>query len=149
MRERAGIWYMTLAAIAVFAASALLSAALYDYVIVPRLPSVRSVPFSWWLAAGLPIITAGFVFGWLVRSVASFLLWSIAGAVGINAYVTWASLVGRRPFVNQPPAAEAPFVFWTVGLATAALVVGLFLAIGLSARTLLAVLGRLNGRADR
>jgi hypothetical protein len=142
MRERDSLWPMVLTAIAVFAASSLVSAAFYEYLIVPRLPSVPSVPIWWWAVAGLPVIIAGLVFGWLVRSVASLLLWSIAGAVGINGYVAWASLMGQHAFVNQPLATESPLAFWALGLAAVTPVLGLLLATGRLARIFLAVLGR-------
>ena len=103
------------AALVTVAAAMLSQHALYEWIVVPKLESVRQVPIAWWLGVVAPIVLASLVAGWKARSCQETLTIAALGAVGLRVYEKWLAENGR-PGWYKSFAVEAPLQFWTLGL---------------------------------
>lgn len=133
---RAG--FIGLSALLGLGAAAVSGLILYEGIIVPLLPTVKSVPLWWWALADSPLWIAALCLGWQAGSIREAVAASLAGAVGSHAYVSWASLTNRPGFVNQPLAEVDPLRFWTVSLLINWLLLALPFAAGFMGKRLLA-----------
>ena len=88
---------------------------LYEGLIVPLLPTVNAVPYWWWFLQTSPVWGTGILLGWFAQSSRELFAASLAGALGSQVYLDWASTTQRPGFVNQPLAETDPAVFWTLG----------------------------------
>jgi hypothetical protein len=89
-RERRMRWRFLAASVLITCAAAAVSGLiLYERIIVPLLPTVRSVPLWWWgLAASHVWLTALFL-GWRTGSVREVVSASVACAIGADVYLYW------------------------------------------------------------
>jgi len=100
---------------------------IYKPLIVPRLPSLHSVPHLWWLGAFAPQLIVFVVFGIGLKSWRDLIIFSIVAASiqQIFGYVLWTW--------NEPghlKSFEAPVFDWTVGLLAVALMSAIFFSAG-------------------
>jgi len=89
---------------------------LYEGLIVPRLPSLNSVPIWWWLAAGSPMAMCALWFGWFARGWRELVIATLAASGGWALYIQWAAFTHQPGQVNQPFAEASPALFWSLGL---------------------------------
>ena len=122
--------FIGLSAVAGAVAAAVSGLLLYEGIIVPLLPTVRSVPMWWWGLAASPLWIAALCLGWHGRSIREVVAVSFAAQLGSHAYLYWASITNRPGLSNQPLAEAAPVIFWTVGLVLHWLLLAVPFAIG-------------------
>ena len=75
-----------------FVLSFLATSISYENFIVPRLPTVQSVPVWWWLLCCVPVIAVGIYAGWKTKHLKSVFPLSLIGVVG---YVTALQFTGQ------------------------------------------------------
>ena len=121
------------AALVTVAAAIFSQQALYEWVVVPRLPGLRQVPVAWWLGLAAPVILAAVVSGWLARSWGETLMAAALGALGLQAYGLWLAQAGR-PGWYKSFAVEAPLEYWTLGTLQVLLLVVVLASIGHACR---------------
>ena len=108
-------WFIGLSGVLQIFAAAIADLILYEKVIVPLLPGVKSVPLWWWGLQTAPIWMAALLLGWQTLSIRELLAAAWAGAMGNQILLYWASVTLRAGFPNQPLAETDPLMFWTLG----------------------------------
>jgi len=108
-------WFVSLSGVIQLIAAGIAGLILYEKIIVPLLPDVKSVPIWWWGLQTAPIWMAALLLGWQTLSIRELLAAAWAGAMGSQIYLYWASVTFRAGFLNQPLAESDPVTFWTVG----------------------------------
>ena len=81
----------------------------YRSLIVPRLPTVKSVPLVWWLGADLPFILVVVVAGLLSTSLAKVPLYSLAVLGPSTLAQTVRSALTGAPFAHDVWVGDAAF----------------------------------------
>lgn len=101
---------------------------IYKTLIVPRLPSLQSVPFYWWLGAFAPMLLVFLVFGISLKSWRELIIFSIlAGTIQqVFGYLmsTWNEPGNLKSF-------ESPIFEWTIGVVAAVVISAVFFSIGM------------------
>lgn len=128
------------------ASAALGGLVLYEQIIVPLLPTVRSVPIWWWALASLPLWLSAGCLGGYANSLLELVAASFVGTLGNHLYLYWASVTNRPGVVNQPLAEIEPVTFWTQALACYWLLLSVPFVLGHFARRLVNRRWRTNGR---
>ena len=138
--------FLVVASLTCAAAAALCGLVLYELIIVPLLPTVRSVPFWWWALASSPLWLGAGCLGWYANSLRELVAASFVGTLGSHVYLYWASVTNRPGLVNQPLAEIDPVTFWTEGLAWYWLLLSVPFVLGHVVRRLAGRRWRANGR---
>jgi len=125
--------FVGLSALAGAGAAAVSGLVLYEGIIVPLLPTVRSVPLWWWGLAASPLWIAALCLGWHGRSIREVIATSFATQLGSDVYLYWASITNRPGLTNQTLAEADPLSFWTMSLVLHWLLLAVPFAIGYGA----------------
>src|SRR5258705_3513416 len=127
-------WFVSVAGLAELAAASLSGLVFYERIVVPLLPSLKSVSLWWWILATSPLWIVAVVIGWYARSAFELDSSTAAGALGWQVYMYWASVTQRPGLENQPLAQVDPLIFWTVGPLVSAILLGVPSVAGYLAR---------------
>jgi hypothetical protein len=104
--------------ICAFGAGGIASQALYESLVVPRLPGVPSVAAYWWLVVTAPEVVAITVLAALIRSRLSFMLAGLFGGVTRHVLQTVLAREGRPGHFKSFALEAPPSWWWTTGLTT-------------------------------
>lgn len=127
-------WFVSVAGLAELAAASLSGLVFYERIVVPLLPSLKSVSLWWWILSTSPLWIVAVVIGWYARSAFELVSGTAAGALGWQVYMYWASVTQRPGLENQPLAQVDPLIFWTVGTLVSAILLGVPSVAGYLAR---------------
>ena len=139
-------WFLVVSSFVCAAAAALCGLVLYEQIIVPLLPGVRSVPVWWWVLASSPLWFGAACLGWYTNSFLELAAASLVGTLGSHLYLYWASVTNRPGLVNQPLAEVDPVGFWTEALAWYWLLLSVPFALGYLTRRFANRRWKANGR---
>ena len=116
--ERVGVQLLAWATVGALVAGCT-AGLVYEQLIVPRLPSLRSVPWRWWAGMIAPVMVVGFVLGLVVRHASSFAAaWFVATVATVAGYLAGS---GGRVRAHDMDAAAA-LASWSLLTAAAYLV---------------------------
>lgn len=88
---------------------------IYDHLISPILPTVKSVPFYWWLLLFLPSIICCIFLGARAKSYMPTVWLALAGGIASHIFNYYAA-INHFPGHSKSWAIESAAIWWSAGL---------------------------------